>query len=49
MGTTSITLGVTNLTNEPAPFIDDGFNASTDPAAYRVFGRGWYLRLNQAF
>ena len=48
-GTTTVTLGVTNLTDEPPPFIDQGFNASTDPATYRVFGMGWYLRLNHAF
>ncbi|MCH7820788.1 MAG: TonB-dependent receptor [Proteobacteria bacterium] len=49
MGTTRVTLGVTNLTNEPPPFIDQGFNASTDPITYRVFGRGWFLRLSQTF
>ncbi len=48
-GTTSLTLGVTNLTDEPPPFIDQGFNASTDPNTYRVFGRGWFLRVSQQF
>ena len=48
-GTTRITAGVTNLTDEPPPFIDQGFNASTDPITYRVFGMGWFLRLNQSF
>jgi outer membrane receptor protein involved in Fe transport len=46
---TSITAGVTNLTNEEAPFIETGFNATTDPSTYRMFGRGYYLRLNQKF
>lgn len=46
---TNITFGVTNLTNEPPPYIDLGFNASTDPSTYRLFGRGYYLRLNQKF
>ena len=46
---TTISLGVTNLTNEPPPFIDVGFNAKTDVAAYRQFGLGYYLRLSQNF
>lgn len=46
---TNITLGVTNLTDEEPPFIDSGFNAKTDPSTYRLFGRGYYLRLNQQF
>jgi len=37
--------GVTNLTDEEPPFIEIGFNATTDPATYRTFGRGYYLRL----
>lgn len=48
-GTTRITAGVTNISDEPPPFIDQGFNASTDPNTYRVFGRGWFLRLTQSF
>lgn len=36
--------GVTNVTDEPPPFIEVGFNAGTDPATYRLFGRGYYLR-----
>ena len=48
-GQTRITAGVTNLTDEAPPFIDDGFNASTDPNTYRVFGMGWFLRLTQSF
>ena len=48
-GQTRITAGVTNLTDEGPPFIDDGFNASTDPNTYRVFGMGWFLRLTQSF
>ncbi|MEW5250534.1 TonB-dependent receptor domain-containing protein [Microbulbifer sp. 2201CG32-9] len=46
---TRISLGVTNLTNEEPPYIDDGFNASTDPSTYRLFGRSYYLRLSQEF
>lgn len=46
---THLALGVTNLTDEEPPFIDTGFNANTDPATYRLFGRGYYLRLTQSF
>lgn len=48
-GTTRVSAGITNISDEPPPFIDPGFNASTDPNTYRVFGRGWFLRLTQAF
>jgi iron complex outermembrane receptor protein len=41
----SISGGVTNLTDEAPPFIEIGFNASTDPSTYRLFGIGYYLRL----
>jgi iron complex outermembrane recepter protein len=37
--------GVTNLTDEEPPWIDVGFNAKTDVSTYRLFGRGYYLRL----
>ncbi len=37
--------GVTNVTDEAPPFIEVGFNGGTDPATYREFGRGYYLRL----
>ncbi|WP_444906353.1 TonB-dependent receptor domain-containing protein [Microbulbifer sp. SSSA008] len=46
---TSVSGGITNLTDEEPPYIDVGFNASTDPATYRLFGRGYYLRLNHKF
>jgi outer membrane receptor protein involved in Fe transport len=36
--------GITNLGDKKPPFIEVGFNASTDPATYRIFGRGYYLR-----
>ena len=41
----TITGGITNVTDESPPYIDFGFNASTDPSTYRLFGRGYYLRL----
>jgi len=43
------TAGVTNFTNEAPPFIEVGFNATTDPATYRVLGRGYYFRLSYNF
>jgi len=45
----TLTGGVTNLTDEPPPFIEVGFNASTDPATYRQFGRGYYVRAQWKF
>lgn len=46
---TQIAAGVTNLTDEEPPFIEVGFNANTDPSTYRLFGRGYYVRLTQNF
>jgi outer membrane receptor protein involved in Fe transport len=39
-----LTAGITNIGDKAPPFIDTGFNATTDPATYRMFGRGYYLR-----
>lgn len=41
--------GVTNLTDEAPPYIEVGFNATTDPSTYRMFGRGWFLRAAYEF
>jgi len=46
---TAISFGVTNITNEEPPFIEVGFNATTDPSTYRMLGRGYWLRLEQSF
>jgi len=46
---TSISAGVTNITDEAPPYIDLGFNAKTDQSTYRLFGTGYYLRLTQLF
>ena len=48
-GSTRLTAGVTNLSDEEPPFIDRGFNASTDPSTYRMFGTGYFLRISQTF
>ena len=47
--TTLISGGITNFTNEAPPFIDIGFNGKTDPSTYRMFGRGYYLRLQWTY
>jgi iron complex outermembrane receptor protein len=49
LGTTRLSMGITNITNEEPPYIDPGFNANTDPNTYRMFGRGYYVRLTQSF
>jgi outer membrane receptor protein involved in Fe transport len=46
---TKLSGGVTNFTDEEPPYIEIGFNATTDPATYRMFGRGYYLRISQSF
>ena len=46
---TRITASITNITDEEPPFIEVGFNATTDPATYRMFGRGYWVRLEQKF
>lgn len=46
---TTLSLSVTNLTDEEPPYIEIGFNATTEPSNYRMFGRGWWLRLQQSF
>ena len=46
---TSISFGITNFTDEEPPYIDPGFNASTDPSTYRLFGRSYYVRIMQSF
>ena len=46
---TNIAAGFTNITDEEPPFMDVGFNANTDPSTYRLFGRGYYVRVTQTF
>jgi len=48
-GTTELSLGVTNITDEAPPYIDAGFNGKTDPNTYRVFGTGYFLRVSHTF
>ncbi|MCC5854878.1 MAG: TonB-dependent receptor [Idiomarina sp.] len=46
---TRLSLGITNLLDKAPPYIDAGFNGSTDPSTYRLFGRTAYLRLSHSF
>lgn len=48
-GTTRLTLGISNLSDEKPPFIDNAFNAKTDPNTYRMFGTGYFFRISQTF
>lgn len=46
---TTITAGVTNLFDEKPPYIESAINGNTDESTYRLFGRSWFLSLNQKF
>ncbi|MCG8434138.1 MAG: TonB-dependent receptor, partial [Gammaproteobacteria bacterium] len=46
---TSVAFGINNVTDEQAPFINNGFNAETDPTTYRVLGREYFIRVTQSF
>jgi len=46
---TTISAGITNVTDEEPPYMDLGFNAKTDPSTYRMFGQGYYIRIKQTF
>ena len=45
----TVTAGITNLSDEEPPWIDSGFNAKTDVSTYRLFGRGYFLRMGYTF
>jgi len=47
--TLTVAGGITNITDEEPPYINAGFNASTDPSTYRMFGQGYYLRLKWTY
>jgi len=46
---TRLTAGITNLTDEPLPFFQQGSTASTDGDTFRTFGRSWFLNLRLGF
>lgn len=46
---TKLMFGITNVTDEAPPYIEVGFNATTDPSTYRTLGRGLFFRVAQEF
>jgi iron complex outermembrane receptor protein len=46
---TQFSLGITNLTDEALPFLNQGFNATTDEDTFRAFGRSWFFNIRHAF
>jgi outer membrane receptor protein involved in Fe transport len=46
---TTVSLGLTNLTDEQPPYIEPANNGNTDESTYRLFGRSWFVRLTQTF
>ncbi|MEJ8569494.1 TonB-dependent receptor plug domain-containing protein [Elongatibacter sediminis] len=44
-----VTVGITNLTDEELPFINQGFNATTDEDTFRAFGRSWFVNFKHSF
>lgn len=49
LGSTSITVGINNLTDAEPPFVSGGLNANTDPLTYDLAGRTFYGRVSQRF
>ena len=46
---TTISAGITNLSDEQPPYIEPGNNANTDESTYRLFGRSYFIRFTQKF
>lgn len=46
---TSVRLGINNVFDEQAPFVPNGFNATTEPRLYRMMGRGYFINFTQSF
>lgn len=46
---TTLSAGITNITDEEPPFVAPGFNGATSPEVYRMLGMGWYARLSHEF
>ena len=46
---TTISAGVTNLTDEEPIYIEPAQNGNTDESNYRLFGRSWFVRFSQQF
>lgn len=46
---TVVSVGIENVTDEEPPYIENAFNANTDESNYRLFGRGYFVKLSQKF
>lgn len=46
---TEISAGILNLTDEELPFLNQGFNATTDEDTYRAAGRSWFINVKHSF
>lgn len=46
---TSVSFGINNMFDKAPPFIESGFSGGTEPATYRVFGRGWFVKWKTRF
>jgi outer membrane receptor protein involved in Fe transport len=44
-----ISAGITNLTDEMLPFLNQGWNATTDEDTYRGLGRRWFVNFKHSF
>src|SRR5262249_25363482 len=49
LGTTTISAGVNNITDQAPPFVYNGFLANSDASTYDYMGRYMYVRLSQLF
>ena len=45
----SVSLGVDNLFDTKAPYLQSWIDANTDPMSYELLGRRWQLRLAYRF
>ncbi|KAA1156517.1 TonB-dependent receptor [Pseudoalteromonas fuliginea] len=46
---TALSAGITNVTDEQPPYIENASNGNTDESNYRLFGRSWFVRFTQTF
>ena len=46
---TEISAGLINLTDQELPFLNQGFNATTDEDTYRAAGRSWFINIKHSF
>ena len=46
---TRVSMGINNFADRDPTYIDAGFNGSTDPSTYRIFGREYFVRISHSF